>query len=146
MYLSQGNCAKKTLITKLKRAFPEFAAIAAAERMEELGLINDEEYAKGRLRRILDEKHVSIRYAKQLLRAEGIDSEQVDIAVEGLDDNEYSSTLAIKDLIERRYKQKLNNKNELEKVISALMRKGFSYSEIREVLGEYKCETEYYEE
>lgn len=144
-YLSQSSCAKKMLVTKLKRSFPEFAAVIAVERMEELGLIDDEVYAKHRLRRIVEEKKVSVKYAKQLLRAEGIDAEQIDAAEQELYDTDYSPKSVIADIIERKYKSKLNDKNNVQKVIAALMRKGYSYSEIREVLSDFECETEYIE-
>ena len=44
-YLSRSSYPKAGLIKKLCASFPDYAAEAAADRMEELGLINDRDYA-----------------------------------------------------------------------------------------------------
>ncbi len=140
-YLSRGDCAKKTLFDKLKRSFPEYACEVACNRAEELGYINDEAYAKRRLQRIIDEKRVSVRMAKQLLRQEGIDPDLVDDAAEEV---EYDPIDAIAGLIERKYKNKIGEKEQRDKVIAALMRKGYGFSEIKEALSRFDPENDFY--
>lgn len=142
-YLSRGDCSRKTLYDKLKRTFPDYACDYACDRMQELGYLNDEAYAKRRLQRIIDEKKVSVRMAKQLLRQEGIDSELVDDAAEIAD---YDPIRSIVELIDKKYKNKLGDKAANDKVIAALMRKGYGYSEIREALSYFNAQTEYCEE
>ena len=46
---------------------------------------------------------------------------------------------------EKKYKNKLTDKKAKEKVFAALIRKGFSYGAVREVLKKYIEELEYYE-
>ena len=142
-YLSRGDMAKQTLFDKLRRSFPDYAAKIACDRAEELGYINDESYAKRRLQRIIDEKKVSVRMAKQLLRQEGIDPDLVDDAAEEV---EYDPVMAIVGLIERKYKQKISDKDNTQKVVAALMRKGYGYSEIKEALSRFNNEEFYCEE
>lgn len=142
-YLSRGDCSRKTLCDKLKRAFPEYACEAAADRMEELGFINDAAYAERRLQRIIDEKKVSVKMAKQLLRLEGIDRELIDDAAEKA---EYDPVGSIVELIEKKYKNKLGDKAANDKVIAALMRKGHSYSDIREALARFDAPVDLCEE
>lgn len=142
-YLSRGDCSRKTLCDKLKRAFPEYACEAAADRMEELGFINDAAYAERRLQRIIDEKKVSVKMAKQLLRLEGIDRELIDDAAEKA---EYDPVGSIVELIEKKYKNKLGDKAANDKVIAALMRKGHSYSDIREALARFDAPADLCEE
>ncbi len=142
-YLSRGDCSRKTLYDKLKRAFPDYACEQACDRMQELGYLNDEAYAKHRLQRIIDEKKVSVRMAKQLLKQEGIDSELIDDAAEAAD---YDPIRSIVELIDKKYKNKLGDKAANDKVIAALMRKGYGYSEIREALAHFNAQTEYCEE
>ena len=81
-YLSRGDCSRKTLFEKLKRSFPDYACESACDRMEELRFLDDAAYAKRRLQRIIDEKKVSVRMAKQLLKQEGIDPDLIEDAVE----------------------------------------------------------------
>ncbi len=140
-YLSRGDCSRKTLFDKLKRSFPEYACNTACDRMEELGYINDESYAKHRLQRIIDEKKVSVRMAKQLLRLEGIDPDLVDDAAEEV---EYDPIDTIVGLIERKYKAKIGEKEQRERTIAALMRKGYGFSEIKEALSRFDPENDFY--
>lgn len=142
-YISQSDHSKKGIIKKLLTAFPEYAAVAAAERLEELGLINDQAFAERRLQRILEDKKVSLKMAKQMLVAEGLDRETVDLVAECL---EYSQDNALCELIERKYKDKLNTKKDADKMMSALLRKGYSYGEIKEALNELEIEIKYTEE
>ncbi len=142
-YISQGDSPKKALIKKLMNSFPEYAALAAAERMEELGLINDRAYAKRRLERILEEKKVSLKMAKQMLLLEGVDREIVDEALEG---TEHSNSDTLIALIERKYKDKINCQKDAERMMSALLRKGYSYSEIKEALSSLEIEIKFSED
>ena len=140
-YLSRGDCSKRTLFDKLKRSFPEYACTVACNRAEELGYINDESYAKRRLQRIIDEKKVSVRMAKQLLRLEGIDPDLIDDAAEEV---EYDPIEAIVGLIERKYKTKIGEKEQREKTIAAILRKGYGFSEIKEALSRFDPDNELY--
>ena len=142
-YLSRGDCSRKTLVDKLRRSFPEYACIAAADRMEELGFINDEAYSKHRLQRIIETKKVSLKMAKQLLRLEGVDVDLVDDAAEVA---EYNPKATIIELVEKKYKSKLNDKAQADKVVAALMRKGYSYSEIKEALSELQAPIDFCED
>ena len=49
-------------------------------------------------------------------------------------------------LIETKYKTKLNSEKDVEKVFAALVRKGFSYSDIKSVLKNYSEQIEFSEE
>lgn len=142
-YLSRGDCSRKTMYGKLKRAFPDYACEAACDRLEELGLINDGEYAERRLQRIIETKKVSLRMAKQLLRQEGIDSDTVDRVAE---ETEVDPIKPIVELINKKYKSKLGDKEANAKVVAALMRKGHSYSDIKEALSHFDAQSEFYGE
>ncbi len=138
-YLSRSDCSRATLIEKLNKAFPKYASEAAADRMEELGFLNDEKYARYKFERILSEKWVSVGVAKQLLRAEGIDRELIDIIAE---ETEVDPIAPIVELIEKKYRSKLGGFAENKKVIDALMRKGHRYSDIKEALSRFNIENE----
>lgn len=134
-YLSRSGCSKKVLIDKLLRAFPKEAAIAAADRMEELGYINDEAYAKARLPRIMEEKKVSLKLASRMLIMEGVDREIVEQIVQ---ETEYEPTEIIVNLIERKYKNKLSDQKGVKNTIAALIRKGYSYGEVKKALDQFE--------
>lgn len=136
-YLSHSDCSRATLIEKLGKSFPDYACKAAADRMEELGFLNDEKYARHKFERILNEKKVSVGVAKQLLRGEGIDRELVDIIAEEI---EIDPIEPIVELIEKKYKNKLGDFEANKKVIAALMRKGHKYPDIKEALSRFNIE------
>lgn len=136
-YLSHSDCSRAMLIEKLSKSFPDYACKAAADRMEELGFLNDEKYARYKFERILNEKKVSVGVAKQLLRGEGIDRELVDIIAE---ETEIDPIEPIVGLIEKKYKNKLGDFEANKKVIAALMRKGHKYPDIKEALSRFNIE------
>ena len=143
-YLSRSDCSRATLIEKLSKAFPEYASETAADRMEELGFLNDEKYARHKFERILAERKVSVGVAKQMLRLEGIDRELIDIIAEEIDVDPIEP---IVELIEKKYKHKLGGYEQNKKVIAALMRKGHKYPDIKEALARFDVENdEYYSE
>ena len=140
-YLSRSDCSKKTLIEKLARSFPDYACELAADRMEELGLINDEIYAKRKFERTINEKKVSVGVAKQLLKQEGIESDIIDNILEEVEIDPIEPIVA---LINKKYKSKLGDKQQNDKVIAALMRKGHRFSDIREAFSRFDVNSENY--
>jgi SOS response regulatory protein OraA/RecX len=61
-------------------------------------------------------------------------------------DDETDEREKIKGLIETKYKSKLNSEKDVEKVFAALVRKGFSYSDIKSALKAYSEQIEFSEE
>ncbi|MBE6799298.1 MAG: regulatory protein RecX [Ruminococcaceae bacterium] len=127
-YISRQDMPKEKLRRKLAEHFPDYAAKAATDRAVELGLIDDFEYAKRRLQLELSVKKISLKAAAAKLLADGVDRETVEAAVE---ESEYDPTDSILTLIERKYTKKLCEENGREKVFAALMRRGYSYSQIK---------------
>lgn len=132
-YLSRQDHSEKTLFDKLiKGGFSPEASRAAVDRMVELGLINDERYA-ARLCEFYSEAGMSLReqYAKLMLK--GVPS---DIARE-LTAKNGDETDKVRRLIDRKYASKLQTDEGVQKVYAALIRKGFSYSDVKAALREY---------
>ncbi len=141
-YLERRDHSAKELCDKLYGKFePEYIR-AAVERMEELGLVNDETYARRKAERMLSEQGMSLRMAKQKLMQKGIDRALID---ETLADTEYDGTAAAKALIERKYAAKLGTEDDIRRTYQALLRRGFSHNDIRQALKEFKEELEFEE-
>lgn len=138
--LSGRDYAKGELETKLKKeASPETAA-QVCERMEELGLINDENYARRLASDLLNIKKMSVRGAKYKLMEKGIDK---DLAEEILDEFEVDPVEQIAELIERKYADKLSDEKLRRRTIAALQRLGYSWSDIKSAIEQF--EEEYYD-
>ena len=142
-YLSRSSMPKEKLRKKLCENFPDYAAQCAVDRAEELGFINDADYAARKIQLLIDNKKVSVKAARRMLEAEGVGREDAALAAEGA---EYDPTEAILTLVERKYKRKLDDKKDFQNTVAALMRTGLSYSEIRTALKEYENSSDMYEE
>ncbi len=136
-YLTRSDHSQKLLYDKLIRGgFSKKACQDAVARMIELGLIDDEAYAK-RLASSLKGGGASNREIEYKLILKGIPA---NLAKELTFENE-DECQRIKYLLEHKFESKLSTEEGVKKVFAALMRKGFSPSDIRSALKEY-CEEE----
>lgn len=142
-YIERGDISEKALKDKLKRAGFEITAIEkAAERLTELGLIDDTALAE-RMAARLTESNVSVRAALIKMTAKGIDRATAKAALEGI---ECDAAEQIRAVIEKKYKSKLTDADSVRRVFAALQRLGFGYSDIRSVLKQYSEELQYEED
>lgn len=132
-YLSRGDHSKKALLEKLCRNFPQDASIKAVERMEELGLIDDLRYATN-VASALSSANTSDREIVRKLFAKGVPSE---LAKQVVSELESDSSAQIRQLLEKKYSRRLIDEDGVRKVYAALIRKGFSHSDVRAALREY---------
>lgn len=131
--LSRRDHSVKELKTKLLRTVDENNAQRAIERMIELGYLDDEKYAEKLLEYLIENKRMSKAHIKQEMFKRGVPN---DIISSLLEYAEIDNVSSICDLIQTKYRNKLNAENGKEKVIASLMRKGFSYSDIKSAFNE----------
>ena len=135
--LSYRSHSKKELYTKLCKNFDSDCAQAACDKMENLGLINDEEYCKAKAEFLIMTKKCSLSETRLKLLTLGINKDIIESCIEMYSEDIQAENL--RTLIEKKYRSKLDNP---QKVIAALMRKGFGYREIKSALNELEIETE----
>ena len=135
--LSGRDYAAAELSQKLAPDFGRAAACAAARRMEELGLINDEAYAARLAEQLLFVKKVSARDAIYQMTARGLPRETVEQAVETLSPDPAEQ---LRELIEQKYRRSLSDEKGVRRVTAALARRGFAYGDIRAALRPYLSE------
>lgn len=141
-YLSRSSHSEKELYSKLLRGgFSETASRDAVERMKELALINDEAYA-ARLAEYYKGSGISANESVQKMLQKGINRE---LAKSFFEDEE-DEIDKIKYLLEHKYSKKLGDEESVKKVFAALIRKGFSYRDVRDALKSYSEEILYSEE
>lgn len=138
-YLSLRDHAAGELYQKLCRKFDGPSAAYAVARAQELGLLNDEAFARRRAAELL-RKRKSRREILNDLAAKGIDRDVAAEAVEALYDTgpegEDPERAAVEALLQRQYAAKLAV-GKRDQVAAALARRGFSHAVIREMLAEY---------
>ena len=142
-YLDRMDHTEKALYQKLLRAgFDKRASASVIAWCVEFGLVDDRRYAERFAERCC-ENNISKKEALSKMLIKGI---PYDLAKEVLEELETDEQEQLSELINRKYAYKLTEENGTQKVFAALVRKGFSYSAIKEALKKYNEELEFCEE
>lgn len=142
-FLDRSDYSEKTLYEKIcAGGISSSAAAKAVARLKDLGLVNDEVFAR-RLAERMNESGISKRECYAKLYAKGIPSA---VIKEVLDETDFDEISQIETVISKKYRTKISDKENIQKVYAALIRKGFSYSAVREAIKKYTQEIEDYEE
>ena len=135
--ISYRSHSKKELRDKIRRTCDAEAADKAVERMEELGLVNDEDFARRYAEQLLYGKRLSKRAAFYELRRKGIDQATAEEALAELDVDVHEQ---IRALIEKKYRN-INDEKIRRRAVAALQRLGYGWESIKAVLEEYADDT-----
>lgn len=124
--LERRDYSRKELILKLtEKGEPLADAEAVADRMIELGVINDERYSKMLVRHYAGKGYGLCRIKQELYR-HGIHTDLWEEAMEELPSQE--------DIMDKLLRSKLKSNSpdqkEIKKATDALLRRGFSWSEV----------------
>ena len=122
---------KRELYDKLIVLFGESATKRAIKRLEELGLIDDEKYAREYAEVLLDKKGFSRQRAEFELMKKGIDKDAIE---EILDELEPEPVEQIKYLLQTKFARRLSNEKDIAKTVNSLKAMGYRWSDINEAL------------
>lgn len=143
--LSRRPHGKKELIKKLcEKGHEKVSAEKACDRLLELGLLNDDDFARILANELYERKGYGIKRIKQELIFRGVDREIVENAIESLDIDTQTRIILV---IRKKYLNKINDEKGRKRAIDGLMRLGYSYSDIKSALNSISefCEEENYE-
>lgn len=135
--LSRREHSVSELRFKLLRTVDENSANKAIEKFTEMGYLDDERYAKNYARHLAARKNYSLPHIRQELYSKGLSKDVIDATLNDLevDDNE-----SIKAIVRKNYLAKLGEDGGKQKVVTALLRRGFSYDDIKHALNEIENE------
>lgn len=136
LYLLEHRAhSKKELADKIARAeMDRSAAERAAERMEELGLVDDEQYARRLAEELFTRKRFGARRVRQELCQKGIDDAIVSQVMEELTPVRDENADRIRDIVERKYPTAWQDEKARRRAIAALQRYGYGMEDIMSVL------------
>ena len=139
MLVSKRSYSIKTLSDRLLlKGYEQNNIKSAVARLTELGYINDEKYALA-YAKYLSEKKGKGQYAlRKELEEKGISKDLINKALDSLK-TETEPYEQITETIKRKFKDfNIKNKNELRRVASFFLRKGFASEDISKALRLYK--------
>ena len=116
---------------KLEEAYPPEAVDYALERVQDLGLIDDENFSRRFAGEMINFKNYGKKRVENELYRRGVERDIIDKVLMDFDVNEEEKILEI---IRRKYYPISQDKKEISKIVNALMRQGYSYSDIKNAL------------
>lgn len=132
--LEYRSHSKKELAEKIARtAASKEAAQAAADRMEELGLVDDEAYARELARVLFTRKRYGKMRVKQELRQKGIANELIEELLSEYD-NEDEALENLQEILARKYPDWREDERTRRRAFAGLQRLGYSYELIRRAM------------
>ena len=133
------------LFHKLEKNYSEDTCYRVADKMVEIGAVNDNRYAEGLARHYVEVKHFGSRRAFQEMRSRGLTAEVIKRALAAYDEDEETTWYdRLYELVENKYLRYLDDEKGVNRVRNALVRYGYGYDLIKEVLRD--IEEEYGEE
>lgn len=143
-FLSRRPYGTKELVKKLcEKGHEKEYAEKACERLLELGLLNDEEYARILANDLSERKNYSTKRIKQELGFRGVSRDIIENTIDLLDNDPVPRIII---LIKKKYINKINDEKGRKRTVDALLRLGYSYSDIKSALNSITdFEDEYYD-
>ena len=124
--------SKKELTDKIARTMDREDAKKAAEKMAEIGLVNDRDYAERYAKELFERKRFGKNRVKQELKLKGIDSEIIAEVLSLYED--FDAKEQIEAILNTKYPYYLTDEKVQSRAVAALQRRGFSFSDIRAFL------------
>ncbi len=117
----------------------EDAVLAALEKLTRYGFLNDALYAEQLARHYVEDKKYGIRRAEYEMRHRGLSQEDIGNALAEYDDAERISGQLL-EILQKKYARYLTDPDDrkmTEKVTAALVRRGYTYQQIRYAIEDY---------
>lgn len=132
--ISFRDHSRRELYDKLRKDYSEESCERALDRLEELGLVDDGRYARRYTADLINVKRLPARGVRQKLFEKGVDRDLID---EVLSEIEVDEEAQIRSIVEKKYANALHDEKGRRRAVNALMRMGFSYTDIKSALREY---------
>ncbi len=129
--LEHRSHSKQELIRKVSRVSGRDAAESAADRLEEIGLVDDADFARRYASELQNRKHFGKKRVRYELLQKGIEKE---LAEEILDGMEWDPQEQITLVLERRYPLYAEDEKVRRRAVAALQRMGYPYEQIRQAM------------
>ena len=114
---------------RLEQDFPEDCVQEVLERVEELGLIDDADYALRCAKDLINIKHYSLQRVRQELRHRGIHDNDIEDAMQEFED--FDEQQAVQQLLEKKFAAALIEEKGRRRAFQALLRLGYDAGTVK---------------
>ena len=114
---------------KLLNNYSEETADRVIEDMTRYGFLDDEDYANRLAASIIKGKKYGLHRAKAEMRRKGVPDELIEQALGEYSREDMAESLT--ELVRKKYSYRISDRDERQKVIAALARRGYGFSEIK---------------
>ena len=104
--------------------------------MEELGLVDDEQYARRLAQELFERRKFGARRVRQELQQKGIDAGLISVVLEEFSPETDETVEKIRDIVERKYPAAREDEKVRRRAVAALQRYGYKLDDIFAVLRE----------
>lgn len=125
---------RREIEERLVPLYGEEASEAALERLEQLGLIDDESFAREYAQKLLFGKNYSAKRASFEMAKKGINRDLIDEILEEMQPDPMEQ---IEKLLETKFARSLGDEKGRTKVINSLKSMGFSWYDIKDAMSGY---------
>lgn len=133
MYLlGSRDYSSKALKEKLLNNYSNDTAERVIEDMKNYGFLNDEEYARKLASSLIKGKKYGACRAKSEMRRKGVSDLDAEEALSEYEKEDYSDQLVA--LIEKKYSDRIQDRDDRRRTAAALARRGYGFSEIKEAV------------
>ena len=133
MYLLGSHAySSAALREKLLKNYSAETTDRVMEDMLRYGFLDDEDYAKRLANSLINGKKYGLRRAKAEMRRKGVPEELTEQTLSEFDREEMTDVLT--DLVRKKYSDKITDREQRQKVIAALARRGYNFGEIKEAI------------
>ena len=138
--LSRRDHSKKELLQKLSVKYTKAQAEAAIEQAQAAGLLDEARFAENYARELYARKGFGLRRIQMELARKGIPREIAENALETLDKDDENRIIV---LLREKYRDALTGDEKAKRrAVNALLRRGYSYSDIRSAVSACTAEDE----
>lgn len=127
------------MFNKLMNNYPEDTCYRVMDKLVEIGCINDRRYAEGLARKYVEVKKFGRYRAVREMKGKGLTNEVIDEALEPYSDGWYDRC---RELTEAKYVRYLDDDKGVNRVKNALVRNGYTYDVVNEVIKDIMEEIE----
>ncbi len=129
--ISFRSHSKKELKDKIKRSINEESAEKAVNKLESLGLVNDESFCLMYAKEMFFRKKFAVSRVKYELAQKGISRELADKIIEEINPDAREQ---LSELLQGKYRGKFNDEKNRRRTIASLQRLGYKWEYIKNVM------------